>query len=364
MIILDFETNSTNPKDVLEVGAYRIVREDNKYIVVDIFHRYYFSKYEVNYFALDVHNLSPDKIEKLRDGVKYPKYFEDDKDFIEFCKGTTVLVAHNVSFELRYLDNLIAFKNSFCTMKENKNIVNAKNIRGNIKNPKLVETCEYYNIKFDYSQYHSALYDAEKALEILNVMNDLENKFDIVNYRLEEQKQAIKEKELIKADKIKQKYIKQLNIEKRKIEKVESLNDRECPKCNSNNIHKKGKRQRKDYQVQRYQCMDCQSIFQERIKEVNHKSSSLFLNEIEKIAKENLLKKAVKKRDMKIQKQNEKEFNSHDEVRDKKLANKFTKEVLRDSKFETKHNTKIQKNLSNHPKEKSSFIKTIFGFFS
>jgi len=154
MIVLDFETNSTNPKDVLEVGAYKIIWDNNEYKIIDTFHRYYFSKYEVNYFALDVHNLSPDKIEILRNGAKYPKYFEDDIDFINFCKGTKILVAHNVSFELRYLDNIVDFENNFCTMKENKIIVNAKNGNGNIKNPKLIETCKHYKIKFDYSKYH------------------------------------------------------------------------------------------------------------------------------------------------------------------------------------------------------------------
>ena len=55
-------------------------------------------------------------------------------------------------------------------MKENKKIVKATNIRGNIKNPKLIETCKYYHIDFDDEQYHSAIYDVTKTLEILNRM--------------------------------------------------------------------------------------------------------------------------------------------------------------------------------------------------
>ena len=171
MIILDFETNSTNVHDVIEVAAFKVKRIEDRYEVVDTFHRYYFSEYEVNPYALAVHKLSPDRLERLRKGVEYEEYFTDDADFVEFCKNTQTLVAHNISFELRHLENLLFFKNHFCTMKENKKIVQARNIRGNIKNPKLIETCKYYNIDFDEEQYHSAIYDVTKTLDILNKMD-------------------------------------------------------------------------------------------------------------------------------------------------------------------------------------------------
>ena len=41
----------------------------------------------------------------------------------------------------------------------------------------------------------------------------------------------------------------------------------ECPTCKGKNIHKKDIRQRKKYKVQRYQCIDCKKIFQEKINE-------------------------------------------------------------------------------------------------
>jgi DNA polymerase-3 subunit epsilon len=173
MIILDFETNSANIHDVIEVAAFRVGFIDNAYRVVDTFHRYYLSGYEVNPHALAVHKLSPDRLERLRKGVDYEEYFEDDTDFVEFCKNSKTLVAHNISFELRHIGNLLSFENHFCTMKENKKIVKATNIRGNLKNPKLVETCAYYNIAFDNEQYHSALYDVTKTLDILNRMGNI-----------------------------------------------------------------------------------------------------------------------------------------------------------------------------------------------
>lgn len=38
-----------------------------------------------------------------------------------------------------------------------------------------------------------------------------------------------------------------------------------CPHCNSKNIHKKDKRKRKKFEIQRYQCVDCKRIFQKKI---------------------------------------------------------------------------------------------------
>lgn len=67
-------------------------------------------------------------------------------------------------------------------------------------------------------------------------------------------------------------YIDELNakiIERPKSERQQEreswLKNIECPGCQSKNIHKKDKRQRRDFEVQRYQCRDCKKIFQKRI---------------------------------------------------------------------------------------------------
>ncbi len=171
MIILDFETNSANIHDVIEVAAFKVKKVDDGYVVVEKFHRYYYSKYEVNFHALAVHKLSPEKIETLREDATYDAYFEDDLDFVNFCKNSQTLVAHNISFELRHLGDLVSFAHHICTMKENKKIVNALNINGKIKNPKLIETCDFFDIDFDDKLYHSAIYDVQKTLDILSCMH-------------------------------------------------------------------------------------------------------------------------------------------------------------------------------------------------
>lgn len=171
MIILDFETNSANVHDVIEVAAFRVRYTDGAYVVTDTFHRYYYSEYAVNPHALAVHKLSPERIKRLRGDSDYPEYFIDDTDFIDFCAGSTTLVAHNITFELRHIGTLLRFERHFCTMKENKQHVKALNARGSLKNPKLIETCRHYRIAFDEEHYHSAIYDVTKTLEILNRMN-------------------------------------------------------------------------------------------------------------------------------------------------------------------------------------------------
>lgn len=170
MIILDFETNTHNSYDVIEAAAVKVKLIDNEYKVIDKFHRYYLSRYAVNPHSYAIHRLTPELILDYRKDKNYSSYFKEDEEFYEFCKGCQTLVAHNISFELRHIKNIVSFKKHFCTMKENKHIVKALNKNGNIKNPKLDEVCRFYNIDFDENSYHSATYDVSKTYEILKCM--------------------------------------------------------------------------------------------------------------------------------------------------------------------------------------------------
>lgn len=170
MIILDFETNTTNEHDVIEAAAVKLECIDNEYKVIDKFHRYYLSRWPVNPYSYAVHKLTPEKILKHREGSSYSSYYSEDEEFVKFCSGSKTLIAHNISFELRHLYKIATFEEHFCTMKENKHIVKALNKNGKVKNPKLDETCIFYNIDFDPNSYHSATYDVSKTYEILKAM--------------------------------------------------------------------------------------------------------------------------------------------------------------------------------------------------
>lgn len=168
MIILDFETNSGNTGDVLEVAAVKVDSELN---ILGKFHRYYLSRYPVNFYSYAVHRLTPELILDYRKDKEYASYFTEDEDFEEFCYGAKTLVAHNINFELRHINNRVKFTNHICTMKENRSIVNVYGKNGRVKNPKLDETCSYYGIEFEADKYHSATYDVTKTYEILKRMN-------------------------------------------------------------------------------------------------------------------------------------------------------------------------------------------------
>lgn len=263
MIVLDFETNSKNSKDVLEVGALKLEKQGNIYVVVDTFHRYYHSKYDIDPWALKVHNLSPERISKLREGATYAKHFEDDYDFKTFCDGCTTLIAHNISFELRYLDGMVSFDNHFCTMKTNTDNVGALKINGHRKPPSLLEACNHYQIDFNENQYHSALYDAQKAFEIFNKMNSS----DILSAIIMDNRTIDVAKKTYKLNRVEETIINlEPNKSKRTTEKAQ-WSGLICPQFSSGFFTLKGKRQHKHYEVQRFQCNECLRIFTQKISE-------------------------------------------------------------------------------------------------
>lgn len=167
MIILDFEVNTNNIGDVLEVAAVKIDKDFN---ILDKFHRYYISRYPLNFYSYQIHRLTPELILDYRKDKTYSSYFSEDKDFENFCKNSETLIAHNIKFELRHINKRVQFKKYFCTMEKNKNLIKVFAKDGRVKNPNLEEVCNYYGIDFDSSKYHSATYDVTKTYEILKKM--------------------------------------------------------------------------------------------------------------------------------------------------------------------------------------------------
>lgn len=176
MIVIDFETNSSNKGDVVEVAVLKVKKnESGFYEIVDTFHRYYHSHHPLNPHTVAVHGLTPEVIEYRRNQSDdiYAEYFDDDYEFSEFCKDSECIVAHNVVFELRHIGNKASFSKHVCTMKENINTVKATGKGNRIKKPNLQETCEFFGIDFDKDSYHSAIFDVRMTLEIINSMETL-----------------------------------------------------------------------------------------------------------------------------------------------------------------------------------------------
>jgi DNA polymerase III epsilon subunit-like protein len=174
--VIDIETNGyyNDEGSILEIA---IIKLNKDLIEVERYHRYYLAhNKKYNYLATKVHGLkSSFLIKEIKNDKKkknlnfYPYFFKDDKTYENFMKNVTSVVAHNVSFENKFL-NLEKKYKLFCTMKSNKDFVFVKNKNGNLKLPNLKETAEKYNIVFDENKYHSALYDTEIAVKIIQEM--------------------------------------------------------------------------------------------------------------------------------------------------------------------------------------------------
>lgn len=163
--IFDTETNGFANCSVLSV-SYIICQNDN---MLHKDTRYYFSQEPYNYHAFKVHGLDEVNIENKRDSCNYPLYFNDDNDWlIDIMNEYNVnnIVAHNLSFDVKFLPQEIKDKinnqdySTFCTMQNNRHITQ------NNKAPKLIEACELLKIEFDENEAHSSDYDTLKCFEV------------------------------------------------------------------------------------------------------------------------------------------------------------------------------------------------------
>ena len=179
IIIFDTETNGLENCSVLSISAIKIDIDLKLKFYKEIgkFNRFYFRNEgeEINADAIAINGLSDEEILKRRtdSDAKYSKYFEKDKDFMEFCKDTRHFVAHNIDFDSKFLPFKLEHK--FCTQKSNIDIVKKESgTKGKYKYPSLMETAEFYNIELDRSQWHGSEYDTYICKEIFMAM--LKNK--------------------------------------------------------------------------------------------------------------------------------------------------------------------------------------------
>ena len=200
VIIFDTETNGLNDCSVLSISAIKIDVDlkINSYKEVERFDRFYFRNEgeEINADAITINGLSDEEILKRRtdSNAKYSKYFEKDKEFLDFCKDTKHFVAHNIDFDSKFLS--FELKNKFCTQKSNINIVKKESgTEGKYKYPSLMETAEFYNIELDRSQWHGSEYDTYICKEIFMAMLKNKETSDIIIKFLEGEKNEDSRKE-------------------------------------------------------------------------------------------------------------------------------------------------------------------------
>ncbi|PLX20168.1 MAG: hypothetical protein C0601_00100 [Candidatus Muiribacterium halophilum] len=166
--VLDTETNGLQNSSVLEFYAINFdLDETGDPFDFEQIHRFYYPIEDYNYFAYKIHGLNKDRIKLLRKDCDYAEYFFQDEDIGKFLLKSDCIVGHNISFDLSFIKPCYIKENTkiICTMKENKHILKLKGKRG-IKNPKLIETAEFYKIYQSDDMFHGAKYDTEITMNI------------------------------------------------------------------------------------------------------------------------------------------------------------------------------------------------------
>jgi len=161
--VIDFETNGFQGSDVLSFSW----AHDEGDIGFSVQSRYYYPRGEYNEKAIAVNGLTEERITELRGDADYPRYYDEDDEFIaSVLEYTDVIVAHNIAFDYSFLPREVIPKNCqvFCTMKANTKYFD--------KNPKLKEVAEYYGIGVDEENLHGSAYDVELCLAIYNAMKE------------------------------------------------------------------------------------------------------------------------------------------------------------------------------------------------
>lgn len=175
VIIFDTETNGLEDNcSVLSISAIKIAvdLENREIKEIDKFNRFYFRSpgEEINEEAIFVNRLTDEEILSRREksDTKYSKYFKDDVDFEQFCKGCKHFVAHNIIFDRKFIP--FDLVNQFCTKEKNTKILKIPGKYGQYKWPRLNEVAKYYGIKLDEDKWHGSEYDTQICAEIFREM--------------------------------------------------------------------------------------------------------------------------------------------------------------------------------------------------
>ena len=160
IIILDIETTGLFNNDYIIQIAYNIYNKN-----LDCIAKKNFIINE-NVNKTDFYNLFSLSLIKKK-GLDVNYVFNILKHDINNCK---YIIGHNISFDIRFIDRyfkkldiICDLSKSICTMNLSKNYLQLKNIKGSIKNPKLIEL---YNYFYTEEQNIGTLHDASCDIEI------------------------------------------------------------------------------------------------------------------------------------------------------------------------------------------------------
>jgi DNA polymerase III epsilon subunit family exonuclease len=165
-VVFDLETTGakTPPCRVTEIGAYRVCGGE----IVDEFHTLVNPEMPIPFFISLLTGITD---EMVRDA---PKFADVVDEFLAFI-GDSVLVAHNASFDMRFLNHEIGRKYedyrvanpSLCTVQLSRRLL------PDVENHKLKTLAEYFSVEL--VNHHRADADARATARIfVNLLRDVE----------------------------------------------------------------------------------------------------------------------------------------------------------------------------------------------
>lgn len=224
--------------------------EDNKINIADISNKH---KIKFNNYlkSLDKFELGFDTTQNL---------------LKDFNSSFSVMMFNKLLKDMRYLTKVDNVNFNDWILINNGNNYGMNYIRSSMYTH--ISVPDWYKIKyFDYDSLSlktEVRYGLQRMTIILWKKTSFRDLLDVVKKHKILYDRRLKEKNTLK-EKEKRKNTKKIKVVN--VEREAWLKNIICPYCNGKNIHKKDKRQRKDYQVQRYMCMDCKKIFQKVIEE-------------------------------------------------------------------------------------------------
>jgi DNA polymerase-3 subunit epsilon len=166
--VVCFDTETTSNFNGYAVSIALILYNIDEEKVEDSFYQLINPLADISYDAQEVHGIS-------YDDIKNEETFESlEKRISSFFERSDMIVGHNIDFDLKVIEreydrlnklNPSTFQPYFCTMKMGKETVQALDVRGKLKDPRLEEAVTYFNIP-EKGDYHNALVDTEMCLEV------------------------------------------------------------------------------------------------------------------------------------------------------------------------------------------------------
>ncbi len=160
-IVFDTETTGLDPKTgdkLVEIGALELI---NHIPTGRTYHQYINPMRDVPEEVVKIHGLSNDFLKN------YPKFSEIAEDFLSFVGDDGVMVAHNATFDMNFV-NYELKHGGFETLEKHKVIDTLEIAKSKFPGARnnLDALCHRYNIDNSKRTKHGALLDAELLSEV------------------------------------------------------------------------------------------------------------------------------------------------------------------------------------------------------